>query len=183
MTTKFVLLLLLLLTGCRHAVPVNTAAPLATVAVSPNDPVSPFLCRITSLELSCVATVDVRLRRGQTETEFRRGYQFTFKDPKGSGTGAVMFGCAGSNECGGGYIMYISGNTTVTPVEPARVWTAGNPARIPYGSQGIAEVTVADNAFTELRSRWTSADAGPQWKAGNGIVITCSEQVCTVSLK
>lgn len=167
----------------RTAVPTpqNTGAPVATVAVSPTDILSPFLCRITPADLVCMATTDVRFRRGQQEIEFARGYQFTFQKPTGSGTGQVFFGCAGVNSCPG-YFIFTSAAVQVTPAEPARYWQNAQTV-VPLGSHGIAEVTVTDNAFTQIRNRWAVANTGPVLKAGAGLVITCADDACTIGLK
>jgi hypothetical protein len=186
---KHIAILALLLAGCaKHApvpAPLTSGSPLATVAVSPYDIVSPFLCRITTTELSCVATIDVRFRRGQLETQFARGYQLTFRDPKtAKGTGTVFFGCAGANECGPGYFMFASPTVEVMPVEPARFWKGGGDVlHVPHGSLGIAEVDAENNAFTKIRDRWVGSIAPPLLKSGNGVVVSCTDQACTVSVK
>jgi hypothetical protein len=179
----------LLLLGCRHAttpVPTPATTPsgtVATVAVSPYEVVSPFLCRITLTELSCITTMTVRLRRGGLETELARGYQFTFNQPAGSGKLSVWFGCAGENECGPGYVMGGSSTATVVPVEPARFWNKMPGTSVPYGSLGIAEADIDSGQFIQIRNRWTGGIAPAQIKAGNGIVVQCGDQNCTISLK
>lgn len=175
----------LLLQAChKRAVvaPMATGTVPATVAVSPYDIVSPFLCRITATDLICVTTIDVTFRRGQTEASFPRGHQFGWHTPQGTGTGLVFFGCAGTNECGQGYFMFTSPSVTVTPYEPARFWAGGDTAKVPYGSHGILEVTAEAGGFTRLANRWAAAETGPQIKAGPGIMINCTDQSCTISL-
>lgn len=174
-----VLTVILAITGCKRPVQTTTPAPLATVAVSPTDIVSPFLCRITVSDLSCVATVDVRFKRGERETQIPRGHQFGFHTPKGSGTGTVWFGCAGSNSCDG-YFMFGSKAVAVTPVSPARYWNAAPEGVVPEGSAGIVDVVVEDSAFTKLANRWTGSAAPHQLKAGPGITIDCTADTCTI---
>ena len=72
----------------------DTPLPVAAVGVTPYDMVSPFVCRQTVTDISCMATVEVRFRRGATETTVPRGHQFTFTTPKGQGKGIIWFGCA-----------------------------------------------------------------------------------------
>lgn len=182
------LMLAVLATSCQKSprIPTpqsTTSGIVATVGVSPWDFVSPFVCRMSATELTCMAAQDVRFRRGQLETQIDRGYQFGFSTPSGTGTGAVWFGCAGSNECGGGYFMFGSPSVSVKPIEPARFWNGGNPATVPYGSLGIVEVDIQNGQFSQIRNRWTGSIAPPQLKAGSGVVVSCTEQACTVSLK
>lgn len=180
---KVCILFLAVLAGCRRPVP-TAATPLATVGVAPYDLVSPFLCRITTSELTCMATMEIRFRRGQLETQIARGDQFSFHTPAGKGTAVVWFGCAGVNECGPGYFMF-GGNAqlSVVPVEPARYWDNAPPKVVPHGSLGIAEVDVDQGRFMQLRNRWAGTIAPPLVKAGAGLVVTCTELACTVALK
>lgn len=167
-------------------VPTPQNSPTGTVAavgVTPYDFVSPFVCTISQQELVCMASMDVRFRRGQAETQIMRGYQFRFNQPKGDGSGTVWFGCAGSNECGGGYFMFGSPKASVVPVEPARFWQGGDPVLVPHGSLGIIEVDIANSQFSQIRNRWSGSIAPPLMKAGSGIVLTCTDQACTVSVK
>ena len=179
----YLLLILLILAGCKRPVPTTTpVTPLATVAVSPTDITSPFLCRITAAELSCLATIDVRFKRGESEVQFPRGHQFMFSNPKGSGTAVVWFGCAGSNSCSG-YFMFGSNTVSVTPQEPARFWNAAPPGIVPEGSLGIVDVTVEKDTFIQLANRWTGSTAPHILKPGNGTTISCTNDTCTVGLK
>lgn len=156
---------------------------LAAVGVTPYDFVSPFVCTISQQELTCMASMDVRFRRGQAESQIMRGYQFRFSQPKGNGSGTLWFGCAGANECGGGYFMFGSPTVAVTPVEPARYWKGGDPKLVPYGSLGIAEVDINNDQFSQIRNRWVGSIAPPLIKEGSGVVVTCTDQACTISLK
>lgn len=184
---RYTVLALLLLASCHHraprATPMNAVVPMASVGVTPYDFISPFLCRITSTDLTCIATFDVRFRRGQQEVQYARGSAFSFTNPQGSGNGQVFFGCAGKNQCGPGFYMFASKSVKITPTEPARFWDGGSETLVPYGSLGIVEVTVENNAFMSIRNRWTGSTAGPQIAEGNGIGVACNDQACTVSLK
>lgn len=175
------------LSGCvkRTGIPTpqNTGAPVTQIAVQPYDFVSPFVCTISASNLTCMASMDVRFRRGQLETQIARGHQFSFHTPTGTGSGTVWFGCAGNNTCGPGYFMYGSPNTGVTPVEPARYWQGGSSALVPYGSLGIIEVDINNGQFAQIRNRWAGSIAPLQMKEGPGIVLTCTDQACTISLK
>ena len=182
---RTVLVCALALASCKHpGARTDTPpapVPQATVAVSPSDIVSPFLCRVTTTELSCMATVDVRFKRGERETQFPRGYQFTFNNPKGSGNATVWFGCAGSNSCEG-YFMFGSKTVAVTPVEPARYWSAAPDGVVPEGSAGIVDVVVENSMFTKLSNRWTGSAAPHILKAGPGISIDCTNDSCTIGV-
>lgn len=175
----------LLLTSCQHHVAPRADAitPLATVGVSPYDFISPFVCRITSTDLTCITSMDVRFRRGQQETQYPRGSAIQFTNPQGTGTGQVFFGCAGKNQCGPGYYLFASSSVKVSPVSPARFWDGGSETLVPYGSLGIIEVSVENNAFTSIRNRWTGSTAGPQFIEGSGIAVACTDQACTISTK
>ena len=177
----------LFMQGCAKTTPVVTPAnsPTGTVAnvgVTPYDSVSPFVCTITTAELVCMASMDVRFRRGQAEVQIARGYQFRFNQPKGQGTGTIWFGCAGVNECQG-FFMFGSPTVSVVPVEPARFWQGGSATLVPYGSLGIIEVDIEADQFRQIRNRWSGSIAPPLMKAGAGVVIACTDQACTVSVK
>ena len=182
-----VILMLLFLSGCAKRTPIptpqNTGAPVVQIAVQPYDFVSPFVCTISASNLTCMASMDVRFRRGQLETQIARGHQFSFHTPTGTGTGTVWFGCAGANTCGPGYFMYGSPNTTVTPVEPARYWQGGSSALVPYGSLGIIEVDINNGQFAQIRNRWAGSIAPLLLKEASGIVVACGDQACTIGLK
>ena len=184
---RLCLSLCLLLAGCHKGpmvpTPQSTGQPVAVVAVSPYDVISPFVCTITQQQLTCMATMDVRFRRGQAEAQVTRGTQAVWHTPVGNGRALIYWGCAGTNECGPGYFMFSSSSVKVTPVEPARAWTAGTETVVPYGSNGIAEVDVNDGQFAQLRNRWATTTEMPQLKAGPGVVITCTDQACTIGLK
>jgi hypothetical protein len=181
-------LMAILLTSCAKHAPAPTpqtspGGTLATIGVTPYDFQSPFVCRMTSSDLTCMATIDVRFRRGQLETQITRGDQFSFNTPKGTGSGTVWFGCAGVNECGSGYFMYGSKPASVVPVEPARYWSGADGNRVPYGSLGIVEIDIKDNAFVSIRNRWAGSIAPPLLKEGSGTTVACTDQACTISLK
>jgi len=179
----------LLFASCSHharprGTPMDAAAtPLATVGVTPYDFVSPFLCRITPTDLTCITTADVRFRRGQQETQYPRGSAFSFTNPQGSGNGQIYFGCAGKNQCGPGFFMFASQSVKITPAAPARFWDGGSETLVPYGSLGIVEVSIENNSFVSIRNRWTGSTAGPLLTEGNGIAVQCNDQACTVSVK
>ena len=182
MRLRILTVILALSTGCKPTPRTDAPLPLATVAVSPSDVVSPFLCRISVSDLTCVATVDVRFKRGERETQFPRGHQFQWHTPKGSGTGTVWFGCAGSNSCDG-YFMFGSNKVTVTAVEPARFWNAAPEGIVPEGSAGIADVVVRNDGFSELHNRWTGSVAMHILKPGPNTTISCSADTCTIGMK
>ena len=175
-------MLLLLLSACKPAPRTDTPqpTPLATVAVSPTDITSPFLCRITTTELACVATVDVRFKRGESEVQFPRGHQFAFNTPKGAGTGTVWFGCAGANSCSG-YFMFGSKKVSVVPIEPARYWNGAEEGTVPEGSLGIVDVVVENSTFTKLANRWAGSTAPHILKPGGNVTISCTNDTCTIS--
>lgn len=180
------LIALALLAGCKPRTdppPGPAPTPSATVAVSPADFVSPFACRMTATELRCMATVDTRFRRGQLEDQFIRGYEFAFNQPKGNGKGAVWFGCAGVNTCEG-YFMFGSKAVSVVPMEPARYWNGnvGMDDMVPFGSIGIVEVTVENNAFVKLANRWAGSAVQPVLKPGPGVTVACTGDTCTVGM-
>lgn len=156
--------------------------PVAQVSVAQTAPLNPFLCTISPAVLQCIATVDVRFRRGQRETQVDRGYIFSFTTPQGNGKGSVWFGCASTNSCEG-YFMFGSPAVTVTPTDPARYWQGGTDVLVPAGSLGIAEVTVQTNAFVSIRNRWTGAIAPPLLKPGAGTSVVCTDDICTVAVK
>ena len=188
MKTLFIVAVALLFGSChRHGgprpAPMDAVTPLATVAMSPYDVVSPWLCRITATDLTCVATVDIRFRRGQLETKYARGSAFSFTNPQGNGNGQVFFGCAGKNQCGPGFFMFASKSVKITPTQPARFWDGGSETLVPYGSLGIVEVTVENNTFTSIGNRWTGSTAPPLLAEGNGIAVQCNDQACTISVK
>lgn len=160
----------------------SPSGTVANVGVTPYDSVSPFVCTISVSELVCMASMDVRFKRGQSEVQIMRGYQFRFGTPKGNGMGTVWFGCAGTNECQG-FFMFGSPNVSVVPVEPARFWQGGASGLVPYGSLGIIEVDIEADQFRQIRNRWAGSLAPPLMKAGTGVVVTCTDQACTVSLK
>ena len=178
-------LLVLLTAACQKTVktptPQTSGGPIAAVGVTPYDFVSPFVCTISVSELVCMASMDVRFRRGQAETQIMRGHQFRFNTPKGSqGTGTVWFGCAGVNECSG-YFMFGSPAVSVVPVEPARYWNGGDPLLVPHGSLGILEVDIQNNQFSQIRNRWSGSIAPPLLKAGPGHTVSCTDLACTIS--
>lgn len=158
----------------------DTPLPVAAVGVTPYDMVSPFVCRQTITDITCMATVEVRFRRGATETTIPRGHQFTFTTPKGQGKGIVWFGCAGANSCPG-YFMFASDTVTVTPIEPARSWAAPKGYAIPLTSTPILDVDVNSNQFVQIRNRWPGVIVPPTLKAGEGITIACTDDACTIS--
>ena len=186
---KHVLVAALLLTGCHKHPRVITPATspdgsVTNIAITPYDFASPFVCRMTTKDLTCMASIDVRFRRGQLETQIARGYQFGFHTPTGSGIGVIWFGCAAQNECGPGYFMFGGSTARVTPVDPARVWDkAPGTGYVPYGSLGIIEVEINESQFLTIRNRWAGSIAPPLIKEGSGTVVTCTDQSCTVSLK
>lgn len=177
-----------LLAGCQkhpRAVTPQTSPDgmVANVAITPYDFVSPFVCRMTTTDLTCMASIDVRFRRGQLETQIQRGYQFRFHTPSGTGTGVVFFGCAGQNECGPGYFMFGSPDVKAVPVEPSRMWAGGDSVNVPYGSLGIVEIDIQSGQFASIRNRWAGSIAQPLLKAGPGTKVACTDQSCTISVQ
>jgi hypothetical protein len=180
--------ILLLCASCVKHTPVPSPhdVPLATtVDIAPYDPVSPFLCRLTLADLTCMATTAVRFRRGQLETQIAAGDTFSFHTPRGQGTLAVWFGCAAANECGPGFFMAggLANTASVVPVPPARYWNNAPNIFVPHGSLGIIEVDIRNDQFVTMRNRWSGTVAPPLVKAGAGLTVVCNELACTVSTK
>jgi len=143
---------------------------------------SPFLCIIQPAVLQCQAAYDVRFRRGQNETQIPRGTVWQWRDPKGSGTWQVWFGCTGTNSCEG-IPIFSSQAITVTPGDASLAVVKGKEGVIPFGSIGIVSGTAESNVFTTIEDRWTGSYAPPILNSGSGITVSCAADTCTVAVK
>lgn len=189
MQSRVLILLLVLIASChkRASVPTPQNSPtgeVASVALGPYQYFSPFTCRMSAQDLTCIAAVDVSFLRGQNNYQIPRGYQFQFHSPKGaSGTAGIWFGCAGLNECDS-YFMLGSNTVSATPVEPARCWCSPQASSTqPHGSIPLFEVDIAGDEFRSIRPKFSGQSAPPMIKAGPGINVACTALACTVSLK
>ena len=151
----------------------------AMVQQTPMAILSPWLCWISETVLSCQATNDIIIRRGQRETFFGRGYTISFKNPVGTGKAQIWFGCTGTNSCDGQPI-FSSQSIKAESNSSGSIIVSGKEDVIPFGSLGIIETEVENNKFISLRNRWAGAIAPPVLKPGPGISINCTADNCTI---